>query len=326
MSYEILKFYIESGVYTREECFQKLASMPHAYPVWPSERRDLESLLGRRLNPRKKASVPSETVVNTAVKKSQSYLNDLWKSQTPPLLREAPLYTGSLARTCLLVEKLSDAVPAIYDKDPDRSAFIIGEEGEHVVRVFKTQKVHVPIMELSSHVQVPLTQIEQMGYASGFLEKLKAMLRRAEDTRFMALLDTCCLMYPRQTVSVGVPSTDTLARAFRAIEQHNLRVSNILVNPADLSDFRTWGQDRYSSVKDSTRVFGAKIHSSVEVPLNKIYLVTEPEMVGRMPVRTDLTVLRADNPYLRTGGWSLFEQIGMCIFDPRGVSRIEIGR
>ena len=57
-----------------------------------------------------------------------------------------------------------------------------------------------------------------------------------------------------------------------------------------------------------------------------MYVACEPENFGRMPVRTELTVLSADDPKARTIGFSVFENIGIGCFNPRGLTRLIITR
>jgi hypothetical protein len=49
-------------------------------------------------------------------------------------------------------------------------------------------------------------------------------------------------------------------------------------------------------------------------------------MFGRIPVRTELTVLSADDPKARTIGFSVFEQIGVGAYNPRGLVRLSVTR
>ena len=49
-------------------------------------------------------------------------------------------------------------------------------------------------------------------------------------------------------------------------------------------------------------------------------------MFGRIPVRTELTVLSADDPKARTVGFSCFENLGIGAFNPRGLVRLTITR
>ena len=73
-------------------------------------------------------------------------------------------------------------------------------------------------------------------------------------------------------------------------------------------------------------LWGAQIITSRIVPVGTVYVACEPEFFGRMPVRTELTVLSADDPKARTIGFSVFENIGIGCFNPRGLVRLSITR
>jgi len=62
------------------------------------------------------------------------------------------------------------------------------------------------------------------------------------------------------------------------------------------------------------------------VPAGVIYICGEAELFGRMPVRTELTVISADNAHARTIGFSIFENIGMGIHNPKALARVIVSR
>jgi hypothetical protein len=73
-------------------------------------------------------------------------------------------------------------------------------------------------------------------------------------------------------------------------------------------------------------VFGASIITSRLVPAGTVYVTCDPEFFGRIPVRTELTVLSADDPKARTIGFSLFENLGIACHNPRGLCRLVVTR
>jgi hypothetical protein len=60
-------------------------------------------------------------------------------SLTQPL-RTRRDYT-SVGRKTFLVEQLPDGALPIYDKDPDVTAYVVGEEGENIIAVTKPRRV-----------------------------------------------------------------------------------------------------------------------------------------------------------------------------------------
>jgi len=69
-------------------------------------------------------------------------------------------YTA-VGRKTFLVEQLPDGALPIYDKDPDVTAFVVGEEGENILAVQKPRRVIFPLFEVASNPEIPLTQIKE---------------------------------------------------------------------------------------------------------------------------------------------------------------------
>ena len=80
-------------------------------------------------------------------------------SMTQPL-RLRRDYT-SVGRKTFLVEQLPDGALPIYDKDPDVTAFVVGEEGENILAITKPRRVIFPLFEIASNPEIPLTQIKE---------------------------------------------------------------------------------------------------------------------------------------------------------------------
>ena len=49
-------------------------------------------------------------------------------------------------------------------------------------------------------------------------------------------------------------------------------------------------------------------------------------MFGRIPDRTELTVVSADDPKARTIGFSVFENLGIGAYNPKGLDRLIVTR
>ena len=67
-------------------------------------------------------------------------------------------YTA-VGRKTFLVEQLPDGALPIYDKDPEVTAFVVGEEGQNILAIQKPRRVIFPLFEIASNPEIPLTQI-----------------------------------------------------------------------------------------------------------------------------------------------------------------------
>lgn len=257
-------------------------------------------------------------------------------------LRTRRDYT-SVGRKAFYVESLPDGALPIYDKDPDVTAFIVGEEGESIQAVTKPRRVIFPLFEIASLPQIPITQIKERRF--DLIERAqdlaRAEIQAAEDERVFAVMDAVAtagfdsIPPVNPDIPVVAPiSSQTLADAFALIERHDLRVSRIFMNARDYTDVRKFGRDIYdiesqAALLDSgirSNFWGASIIVSRLVPDGTVYLCAEPEMFGRIPVRTELTVLSADDPRNRMIGFSVFENLGIGCFNPRGIVRLLVSR
>ena len=251
---------------------------------------------------------------------------------------------SSVGRKTFLVEQLPDGALPIYDKDPDVTAFVVGEEGENILAITKPRRVIFPLFEIASNPEIPLTQIKERRF--DLIERAqdlaRAQIQAAEDERVFSILDAiateCFDSLPGGTnadIPVVAPiSGSVLADAYSLIERHDLRVARVFMNARDYADVRKFGRDILDIESQATllktglqaSLWGAQIITSRIVPVGTVYVCCEPEMFGRIPVRTELTVLSADDPKARTVGFSCFENLGIGAFNPRGLVRLTITR
>ncbi len=258
-------------------------------------------------------------------------------------LRERRDYS-SVGRKTFLVEQLPDSALPIYDKDPEVTAYVIGEEGESITAVAKARRVIFPLFEIAALPKAPLTQIKERRY--DLLKRMqdlgKAQIQAAEDDRVFSIMDAIAVngfdSLPGGTnpdIPVVAPiSPAVLADAFAEIERHDLRVARVYMNATDYADIRKFGRDVLDIESQATlwktgmmaTGWNAQFIVSRLVPAGVVYVCCEPEHFGRIPVRTELTVLSADNPEERTIGFSMFENLGIGAYNPRGLVRLIVTR
>jgi hypothetical protein len=314
--------------------------------------------------------------VSNAVK--QKIISDYIKTPTGRAKLAAsmtqPLRTrrdyASVGRKTFLVENLPDGALPLYDKDPDVTAYVVGEEGENIVSVTKPRRVMFPLFEIASNPEIPLTQIKERRF--DLIERAQDLARTqiqaAEDERVFAVVDAISRNgFDSLSVPPGVTGDDraaweartgvnqtitalngtgpdsiignrisshNLADAFSLIERHDLRVARVFMNARDYADIRKFDRDildiesQAALLKTGLQatLWGAQLITSRMVSPGTVYITCEPEFFGRIPVRTELTVLSADDPKARTIGFSIFENIGVGAFNPRGAVRVEIER
>jgi len=172
-------------------------------------------------------------------------------SMTQPL-RLRRDYT-SVGRKTFLVEQLPDGALPIYDKDPDVTAFVVGEEGENILAITKPRRVIFPLFEIASNPEIPLTQIKERRF--DLIERAqdlaRAQIQAAEDERVFAILDAVATQgfdsiagQTNADIPVIAPLNGAvLADAYAQIERHDLRVARVFMNARDYADIRKFGRD-----------------------------------------------------------------------------------
>jgi len=248
----------------------------------------------------------------------------------------------SVGRKAFFIDELPDGTLPIYDKDIDTPAYVVGEEGDNIEKVVKGERILVPTFEMASNPEIPFTQVKERRFdiVRRVKEKVKTELFRREDQLIFAAMQAAGdANTDNPTVVVTAANWDgptnglsVLADAFANIEAQSLRVDKIFINPSKIPVLRKAGRDYidFETQREILRtgfigsLYGASFFVSVEVPTDRLFLVTEPEYFGVMPVRIDLTVLPADNPKGRLFGWSVFQAIGIGIHNPKGIQQIKI--
>jgi len=287
------------------------------------------------------SNATKQRVIGELVKTPQGRMK-LAASMTQPLRTRRDY--AAVGRKTFLVEQLPDGALPIYDKDPDVTAYVVGEEGQNILAVTKPRRVIFPLFEIASNPEIPLTQIKERRF--DLIERAQDLARStiqaAEDERVFAVLDSIATAgfdsLPAQLnpdIPVVAPlSGAVLADAFSLIERHDLRVARVYMNARDYADLRKFGRDILDIESQATllktglmaTLWGAQVVTSRLVPVGTVYVCCEPEHFGRIPVRTELTVLSADDPKNRTIGFSVFENLGIGAFNPRGLTRLTITR
>jgi len=283
----------------------------------------------------KKITSAKKNEVMTGLLKTAAGRQKLAATITEPL-RQVRDYT-SIARRAFMIDELPDGALPTYDMDPTVPAFVVGEAGDSVTRISNTQRMLVPIFEMASNPRVKFSQVKERRFdiVRRLRDKTKSEIFRLEDRRLFGLMEQTGL-----NNSVNLPinvtpaqfSINTLADAFANVESQGHRVDKIFLNPLQHKIVRTAGtgiidfETQREILKTGLlgNLWGASIFQSNEIPAGSVYIVTEPDYLGVLPVRLDLTVLSADVPAERAFGWSIFQSLGAGIHNPAGLQLVKV--
>lgn len=244
----------------------------------------------------------------------------------------------AIGRKAFYVDELPDGTLPIYDMDPDIPAYVVGEEGDSIATVVKSKRLMVPLFETASNPKVSFTQIKERRFdiVRRIKQKARDELFRKEDQVIFKTMKTAAdgnVGNANLEVTVAQFNMDVMAEGYARVERHGLRVDKVFMNPQRYTVIRKAGRDYvdFETQRELLRtgymgnLWGASIFMSPEVPLDSVFVVTEPEYFGVMPVRIDLTVIPADDPANRQFGWSIFQNTGIAIHNAeRGLQQIKL--
>lgn len=245
----------------------------------------------------------------------------------------------AVGRKAFLVQQLPVGALPIYDRDPEVTAYVIGEEGEGILSIAKSSRVHFPMFEIACVPEVPISELKQRRFdlVLRMQDKAKSEIQLEEDIRAFAVMDAAAAApgNPNAPIATTAPvSANLMSDAFSNIERHRVRAARAFFNPTDYSDVRKFGRDIFDQETMQAllktglmgTLYGVQIISTPQADAGKIYCCGEKEMFGRVPVRTELTVISADRPWDRVIGFSCFEQLGFGIHNNFAQQTVEVAR
>lgn len=140
-----------------------------------------------------------------------------------------------------------------------------------------------------------------------------------------------------------IASADTISireisAAMAEIEKHGgLKATNLYMNPLNaqiLRNINTNGANGFFVDFDTSKelmntgfiatVYGLNVYVSPEIPTNVLLVTAESELTGRLVERIPLTVIPYEDAKARRTGFSLFEEVGVLIHNPKAVAAIQI--
>ena len=279
-----------------------------------------------------------ESILQEAIQTEEGRIA-LAESMANPI--QTALLYQSIGRKLLMVDPLPQGALARYEKDIDAPATLISKRGEVPTQVLEGEDFLVPTFEIASYPTVRLSQVKQRMFNIIDRAQVKAKneLSQREDTEIFKAIDSAVPNsatipgYNHQILTAsGRLTLDLLNAAVAKIEKHRLTTSKIVMNSQRFADIRAWGKDYFDFVTQRevllTGVFGRlwtnDILISNLVPDSRVLVLSPAEFVGVMPVRQEVTVIPADQPNKLRLGWVVYEEVGIAIVNPKGISQIQV--
>lgn len=256
-------------------------------------------------------------------------------------------YQG-IGRKLLVVDPLPQGALPVYDKDVDVRAFVVPKRGFAPDQIVEGDRIQVPTFEIVSYPQVRFQQVKERRFnvIDRAQQRAKSDIMAVEDEVVFSLIqavaeandaafkagdtDANAVVYDKDG---GTSLTrDLLTEAFREVEKNDLVVTKVVMNATSFADIRGWGRDDFDPVTQhevlQTGLFGhiwtADILVSKKCPMDKVFVLADPEFVGVMPIRQDIQVIPADKPEALRLGWVVYEEIGAAVVNNMAIAMIDL--
>lgn len=257
-------------------------------------------------------------------------------------IKEVIDYEG-WARKCMRIRNLGQAELFRLTKDvvDQVTAWTIGQDGQTPVSSVKGTYFNAELMEITSFVNVAITEIYNMQFDG--LDRARDLARqdieRKEDRAFIAGLNAAA------TSNDITYFTDLGVAAFEDIrfqvEKNRLQVDKFLINRAELSDMVKTMRGEIDPASQRELLLSGYVGNilncqiitsagtnsvpglSMEVvPAGKVYAIPAPEFLGDFGVQIELFSEPYDNYAVHQAkkGWLLLEKVGFLFPNSKGIA------
>lgn len=247
-------------------------------------------------------------------------------------IRNALNYQG-VARKIYMVDELGQGAYPRYERDVTVKSWVIGKRAGVPEHVVEAEDLFIPTLELAAFPQIRIQEVKSRRFyvVDRAQVKAKDSLARQEDTLGFKVLNAAVPAAHNLNV-VGALELSNINHALTMIEEHELVGAKLIMSPARFKDVRGFGKEVYDEATQrqvlQTGLYGhlytADIHVSTMVPKNCVYVTAPAQYLGAMPIRTDVSVIPADDPRKLRLGWVVYEDVGFGVINDYAVARIKV--
>lgn len=268
-------------------------------------------------------------------------------AMTEPLRKRLD-YLG-IGRKLLEVDLLPQGVVPVYDADfAETPAVKVSARGNPPTVESWSDRQEVETFEIATVRSLKYAEISIRRFNALDRVKNKAAfeLKIAEDDAIFSAINTAAVTNASNTNVSSQVTRAALATAFRQIEAKRLVVGNMLMHPRGFEGIRgTWNNADLDQVNMQAlletgwfaSLWGAKIFvtdrldqlAAASTPgsvagTNTIYVMALPMQLGKIPIRYDVEIKPFDYPPERAVLFSIYENLGLLIFNTQGVVSVSI--
>jgi hypothetical protein len=243
----------------------------------------------------------------------------------------------AIGRQVMYVHHLMQAEPMWYDLDPQFSAVTLSSRGGVPYEEISRTRITLDPFLLAVYPKVHVTDTATARFDILNREQVRAQheLAELEDEKiFTALHYSSLSATDRNPLTSGASglSRGLLATAFSHIEDYDAPVANVLMRAKQYRDIREWTTEQFDPVTNRELLktgyvgdmWGAQFRISKKQTLGSINCLADPQFLGVISVRIDLSVMDAPDPTNLYYGWVFYEFLGVAQLVTIGSSEINV--
>lgn len=241
----------------------------------------------------------------------------------------------SVDRKVLLVDEMPQGDFPIYDVDiPEFGAVKLAALGSPTTFETNVRRVQFPtfVLGIDEVVKYEDIQVRRYPVFDRAKERVAIAMAIAEDDEFYRVLQAAAAVSPNTLYTSSAVTKTVLADMVGELTKNQLVAATVLMNPKQYADLLKFPSNDIDQVTLNTvvetgmfgSIFGLKLIVSTRNPLGKVFMVTTPDKLGRLPERKKVEVKIFDN--VPQGQYDIYgwEQIGMGIHNTAGVVELDI--
>jgi len=239
----------------------------------------------------------------------------------------------SIGRKILDTDILPPGAPIWYDKDPQFTAVVLGDDGTVPYEVIKGERVYQDPFTIAVLVRIPVEEVAYRRFNVIDREQKKGRIEmgKMEDTKIFAALSAAgqsATGHNTVVTSAAGLTRGTVLDLTTTLASINAPTMAFVMNPLQHRDILAWGQNDFDpitrlEIKKTGYVgdlYGTAVRTSFLVTAGEVYGVSEPNLTGVVSIRIDLDVWDSPDPQKLHYGWVFFELLSILIVQAKGVA------
>ena len=232
----------------------------------------------------------------------------------------------AIGRQVFAVDHLPAAAPMWYDLDPQFQALVVGPKGGVDVTEIATTRVNLEPLILAVYPKVGVMDVatRRFNILDREQERAQREMAKLEDDKVFAAFGNANINVPdlvnngvinpivTNTANSGAGLSPVVAaQAFAEVEQYDIPVTNIVLHANQQQDLRLWTNRNYDPVTQRELLktgyvgdlWGAQVRQSRRQTPGQVNFLGDPQYLGVISVRIDLSSMDAPDPQNLFYGW-----------------------